>query len=75
MIRDETAFQAQAALDQLAATAHATALSTTSAAAGGTPGTTTPTTTTTTASTATVDAAEALKKDLVNQRVRNDNRE
>ncbi|KAF9551212.1 hypothetical protein KI688_003934 [Linnemannia hyalina] len=86
MIRDETAFQAQAALDQLAATAHATALS--AAAAPATPTTpSTPTTTTSTApgtaatatATATagapLDPAEVLKKDLMSQRVRNDNRE
>ncbi|KAF9147621.1 hypothetical protein BG015_010711 [Linnemannia schmuckeri] len=85
MIRDETAFQAQAALDQLAATAHATALSGTSAPATpttpSTPTTTTSTAagTTATAATATavapLDPAEVLKKDLINQRVRNDNRE
>ncbi|KAG0378333.1 hypothetical protein BGX24_004110 [Mortierella sp. AD032] len=82
MIRDETAFQAQAALDQLAATAHATVLS---AAA---PDTSTPMTThnntsvataggaaSTTAAAAPLDPADSLKKDLINQRVRNDNRE
>lgn len=78
MIRDETAFQAQAALDQLAATAHATALS---AAVGTAPTTptsaSTPTTSTATTATAVapIDPAEVLKKDLINQRVRNDNRE
>lgn len=86
MIRDETAFQAQAALDQLAATAHATALSATAApSTPTTPSTPTATTSTApgTAATATatatavapLDPAEVLKKDLINQRVRNDNRE
>ncbi|KAF9125557.1 hypothetical protein BGW39_007311 [Mortierella sp. 14UC] len=82
MIRDETAFQAQAALDQLAATAHATALS---AEAPETASTPTPTSNTSVAtattggggatSIASLDPAESLKKDLMNQRVRNDNRE
>ncbi|KAF9297165.1 hypothetical protein BGZ88_010904 [Linnemannia elongata] len=86
MIRDETAFQAQAALDQLAATAHATALSATAApATPTTPSTPTATTSTapgtaatttaTAAAVAPLDPAEVLKKDLINQRVRNDNRE
>ncbi|KAF9922556.1 hypothetical protein FBU30_007323 [Linnemannia zychae] len=74
MIRDETAFQAQQALDQLAATAHATALSAATPATTSTPPTTT-TTTTTSTTTAPLDPADALKKDLINQRVRNDNRE
>ncbi|KAF9913277.1 hypothetical protein EC991_000039 [Linnemannia zychae] len=82
MIRDETAFQAQAALDQLAATAHATALS---AEVPDTTSTPTPTSNTSVATATTggggassiapLDPAESLKKDLMNQRVRNDNRE